>query len=88
MESNAVDQEADVLKGMQHSIFWTIGYGAGSNHGDRQMAKNEKTSRRVASKAARLLRNPKTPKRVRSVAGSALTQAPTKGRRRRKRKKT
>ena len=40
------------------------------------MAKNEKTSKQVASKASKLLRNPNTPKNVKSVAGSALTQAP------------
>lgn len=39
------------------------------------MAKNEKTSSRVASKASKLLSNPKTPAAVKSVAGSALTQA-------------
>jgi hypothetical protein len=39
------------------------------------MPRNEKTSRRVASKAAKLLSNPKTPKAVKSVAASALTQA-------------
>lgn len=43
------------------------------------MAKNEKTSSRVASIAAKLLRDPKTPKPVRRVAGSALTQKPNKG---------
>lgn len=37
------------------------------------MAK-EKTSPKVASKAAKLLQNPKTPKTVKSVAASALTQ--------------
>jgi hypothetical protein len=42
------------------------------------MANNEKTSKRVASKASKLLRNPKSPKDVKSVAGSALTQAPDK----------
>lgn len=42
------------------------------------MGKSEKTSSRVASKASKLLSNPKTPKIVRSVAGSALTQAPNK----------
>lgn len=40
------------------------------------MAKNEKTSKSVASKAAKLLSNPKTPRAVKSVAASALTQAP------------
>jgi hypothetical protein len=42
------------------------------------MAKNEKTSSKVASIASRLLSAPKTPKAVRSVAASALTQAPDK----------
>lgn len=42
------------------------------------MAKNEKTSKKVASTAGKLLSNPKTPKAVKSVAGSALTQAPSK----------
>jgi hypothetical protein len=44
------------------------------------MAKNERTSRRIASKAAKLLANPKTPKAVKSVAASALTQAPDRKR--------
>lgn len=48
------------------------------------MARNEKTSRRVASKAAKLLSNPKTPKAVRSVAASALTQAPDRKKRKRR----
>ena len=42
------------------------------------MARNEKTSKKVASKAAKLLRSKKTSKAVKSVAGSALTQAPDK----------
>lgn len=44
------------------------------------MAKNESTSSKVASKAAKLLANPKTPKVVKSVAASALTQAPNRKR--------
>lgn len=40
------------------------------------MARNERTSKSIASKAAKLLSNPKTPKAVKSVAASALTQAP------------
>lgn len=40
------------------------------------MARNERTSKSVASKAAKLLSNPNTPKSVKSVAASALTQAP------------
>ena len=47
------------------------------------MAKNERTSKSVASKAAKLLSNPKSSKAVKSVAASALTQAPD---RRRKKK--
>ena len=42
------------------------------------MAKNEKTSAKVASKASKLLRNPKSSPIVKSVAASALTQAPDK----------
>ncbi len=42
------------------------------------MAKNEKTSKSVGTKAGKLLSNPKTPKAVKSVAASALTQRPDK----------
>jgi hypothetical protein len=42
------------------------------------MAKNEKTSKLVASKAAKILRDPKATKVQKSVAASALTQAPDK----------
>jgi hypothetical protein len=48
---------------------------------EAEMAKkpvNEHTSKKVASKAAKLLSNPKTPKVVKSVAASALTQARSK----------
>jgi hypothetical protein len=45
------------------------------------MAKNEKTSNKVASTAGKLLQNPKTPKRVKKVAASALTQTADKKRR-------
>jgi hypothetical protein len=38
------------------------------------MARNEKTSKSVASKAGRILRDPKSTKAEKSVAGSALTQ--------------
>lgn len=44
------------------------------------MAKNETTSPKVASKASKLLSNPSSPKAVKSVAGSALTQAANKPR--------
>lgn len=40
------------------------------------MANNEKTSKKVAKQASKLLRDPKTPKVVKSVAASALSQAP------------
>ncbi len=46
--------------------------------------KNEKTHKTVASKASELLNNPKTPKAIKSVAGSALTQTPDKGGKKRK----
>lgn len=44
------------------------------------MARNEKTSKRVASKASKLMSHPS--KRVRSVAASALTQAPDRKKKR------
>ena len=43
------------------------------------MAKNERTSPSVASKASKLLNSPTSSKAVKSVAGSALTQAANKG---------
>ncbi|MBH1494720.1 hypothetical protein JY423_09245 [Stenotrophomonas maltophilia] len=43
------------------------------------MAKNEKTSSKVATTASKLLSNPASSKAVKSVAASALTQAPNKG---------
>jgi hypothetical protein len=39
------------------------------------MARNPVTSKRVASKASKLLSNPKSSKPVKSVAASALTNA-------------
>lgn len=45
------------------------------------MAKNEKTSSKVASQAAKILRDPSSTKREKSVAASALTQARDKKRR-------
>ena len=42
------------------------------------MARNEKTSKSVGTKAAKLLSDPKSSKTVKSVAGSALTQRPDK----------
>ncbi len=43
------------------------------------MAKNEKTSSEVSKAASAILRARNSTKRVKSVAGSALTQAPDKG---------
>ncbi|MDZ4810866.1 MAG: hypothetical protein SGI96_21735 [Bacteroidota bacterium] len=43
------------------------------------MAKSEKTSKSVASKASKILSDPKSTKAMKSVAASALTQAPNKG---------
>lgn len=42
------------------------------------MAKNERTSPSVASKASKILSNPKSSKAEKSVAASALTQAANK----------
>lgn len=50
------------------------------------MAKNEQTSKAVASKAAKLLAAPNTPKAVKSVAASALSQAPDRPKGRSKKK--
>lgn len=45
------------------------------------MAKrNEKTSKKVASAAGKILGNPRSTKAQKSVAASALTQAPNKKR--------
>ena len=43
------------------------------------MAANEKTSKRVASEASKILRDKKASAIAKSVAGSALTQAPDRG---------
>lgn len=40
--------------------------------------RNERTSKKVAKTAGKLLGSKKTSKAVKSVAGSALTQAPNK----------
>lgn len=50
------------------------------------MAKNERTSESVASKASKLLSSTKTSKTVKSVAASALTQVRDKGRSRKKKR--
>jgi len=42
------------------------------------MARNEKTSKRVGTIASKLLRSKPISKGTKSVAGSALTQRPTK----------
>lgn len=42
------------------------------------MSKNEKTSKKIASLASKLLKDKKTSKAIKSVAASALTQAPDK----------
>jgi hypothetical protein len=42
------------------------------------MSKNEKTSKKVASIAAKLLKDPDTSKKIKSVAASALTQTADK----------
>ena len=48
------------------------------------MAKNEKTSKRVATKAGKQLSNSKSTSAQKSVAASALTQAPDKKKPRKK----
>lgn len=46
------------------------------------MARNEHTSKKVATKASKILSNPKSSKSAKSVAASALTQVRDKKRRR------
>ena len=48
------------------------------------MARNERTSKKVASKASKLLKSSKSSNTVKSVAASALTQAPDKKKGKRK----
>lgn len=45
------------------------------------MARNEKTSKSVAKKASEILRDNRYSKKSKSVAGSALSQAPDKKKR-------
>ncbi len=45
------------------------------------MAKNEKTSKSVATKASKILKDPKSSKTMKSIAASALTQAPDRKKR-------
>jgi len=45
------------------------------------MARNEKTSARVASLAGKVLANPKSPKTAKTLVASVLTQAPDKPKR-------
>lgn len=44
------------------------------------MAKNEKTSRNVASLAGKVLSNPRSGKVIKTLAASVLTQAPDRKR--------
>ena len=48
------------------------------------MARNEKTSKRVGSKAAKLLRKKTSPANVKAVAASDLTQMPDRKKKKRK----
>lgn len=47
------------------------------------MARNEKTSKKVGTKASKLLKSKKSSKNVKSVAGSALTQRPDRKKKKR-----
>ena len=56
------------------TAFSTASYTIQKQHTGVIMAKkNEQTSKKVASKAGKLLAKKKTPKAVKSVAGSALS---------------
>ena len=50
------------------------------------MGHRKKTSKEIASKAAKILRNPRASKQAKSLAGSALSQSPGKHRRRKKKR--
>ena len=50
------------------------------------MAKNERTSPRVATIASKALRNPKSSKITKTLAGAALTLAPDKPKPKRRKK--
>lgn len=50
------------------------------------MVKNETTSKRLAKLASKVLRQKKSTKTAKSLAGSVLTQAPDKKRKKRKKK--
>ena len=47
------------------------------------MARNEKTGKKAATAASKVLRNPKSSKTAKTAAASALTQAPDRKRKRR-----
>lgn len=47
------------------------------------MPRNESTSKKVASKAAKILNDPKSSKDMKAVAASALTQRPGKAKKKR-----
>jgi hypothetical protein len=46
------------------------------------MAKNEKTSKAVATKASKVLADPKSTKAMKAIAASALTQTADRGKKR------
>jgi hypothetical protein len=46
------------------------------------MAKNERTSKSVATKASKVLADPRSSKAMKSIAASALTQAPDRRKKR------
>jgi hypothetical protein len=63
----------------QRDLFEHVQVDRGTKRNHRpNMAKNEKTSKSVASKASKILSNPKSTKAQKSVAASALTQAAPK----------
>jgi hypothetical protein len=50
------------------------------------MAKNDETSKKIGSIAAKLLRDPKTPKSVKSIAALVLSQQPDRKKTKKKKK--
>ena len=60
----------------QHQVDGGISIISQGRPQDMEMAKNERTSKRVGKIASKLLKSKKTSKKAKSVSGSALTQRP------------
>lgn len=78
-EMNRQDEKKTMVDSVRDNpTVTTKGVTTATSTGEYYMAKNEQTSKRVASNASKILSNPKSSKAAKSVAGSALTQTPNK----------